>query len=329
MADATRFDPFDFLPARTLDGLVWEDDTETALWDGSAFVADSAPARTGGAVPLPEGPAGTYGPASLPAGLAPGRYWLRRYERAGADPDPADYPRDAGEWAAVPPADPADDLDDAALAAARRRTPWPEAVFFRSVRTAGDETAAVYADGVYRVSEAEAVRRSNGVYTRGMVVATLPMPLATGEPKPRDVLTWGGREYAVTDVAGTSWFPTGAFWKLTCVSPKLAGDLDQTLALKRPAVAPGAGGLRGVSALTTVWAGDGRLQPDQMSVRDAAGKLAADTRYSAVLGTTGPTPRASAGDVIEDADGVRYEVESQQDIDQLGLLTAVTCTRLT
>lgn len=239
------------------------------------------------------------------------------------EPDPPVDPPPESDTAAVTVTDPAAEL--AALA----RSPWPERVTLTSVRTAGDIGPAVlYADGCYRLGVKQVVE-SAGVYQVGDVRFTLPNPLpgSLGDPKPRDVVTWKGTAYTVLDVTGSDWYPSAPFWAVTGRSPKIAYDLRETLTLKRPASQPGAGGLRAVTSWATVWAGDGRLQiTDTDAEPETAGLHATRDIAAAYLSATVP---ARAGDVIDQADGTRWEVVGQVDYDALGLLTTVKVTRLT
>lgn len=224
----------------------------------------------------------------------------------------------------VPPSPPPGDLT-----AARARSPWPEAVAYTSTRTAGDVSAALYADGVYNLGTRQ-VSESNGVYLSGDLTATLPNPLpgGLGRPKPRDILTWDGTAYTVVEVPGRSdWFPGAPFWRVVARNPVISYDLRETLTVKRPASAPGAGGLRAVGSYATAATGDGRLQITGVDAEpDTAGKLATRTRADVFLAGA---VLVSAGDVVEQANATRWEVVGEATYDSLGLLTTLRVTRLT
>lgn len=308
------------LTGRACYALAWRDADELAVWAGTAFAPDSDAARQAGAAGLSESPTepGVYlggPPAGLPAGGYPVTFWLR----AGAAPATTDPGPLAREGLTVPPAgggvDPAE-------AEARARSPWPEPVGYRSVRRTGDVAADVWADGVYVVGVREAAV-SAGRSTVGDIRVTLPLPGVVGPPKPADVVTWEGVPYRVLDVSRSKWFPppAGPFWVLTARNPAIAGDLAEVLTVKRPAVAPGAGGLRAVTAWATVLTTPGRLQVLALAVGgDPAGRLGGHTRAVAYVEDT---VRVQPGDVVAGEDGVRWEVTGQRDTDTLATLTAI------
>lgn len=210
---------------------------------------------------------------------------------------------------------------------------WPEAVDYTSARGTGDVVLAGLSAGVYRVGLREAAK-SNGVYLASDIRVELGMgDLADGDaefpPKPRDVVAWtdtpGAAEpddHVVIDVSGDKWL---RFWVVTARCPKIAYDLRQWCTVQRPNPTGTASGLR-TRTLTDLAADvDCRLQPEANEVEpDTLGGVTTRRRFAAFLAGSHDL---RAGDVLL-SEGVRYEVTGQGDIDDLGVLTRVTCELL-
>ncbi len=201
--------------------------------------------------------------------------------------------------------------------------PWQEAVTVTSVRTAGNVAVTLNTAGANEVTQKEAAR-SNGVYVAGDLTVEFD-PAAVGfDSKPRDLVTWSGRDYVVLSVGGDpNWLK---FVTLHCRSPQIAYDLRDSVTITRPNASPGSGALRNPGAYTTVAnAVDGRLQIDRRETEtDTAGRLTTRTRATLYLANQ---VDVLAGDRVA-VGGVIYEVAGQADIDALGLLTSVPVTRI-